>query len=93
MASAGQKLALIRSPEAAGSLGPIKYRTRITRRSNAGDQELHKKVRAATTDYMAAHPDQFRAFLGSEFEMYLESMRESGVWGDELTLVSWTRGC
>lgn len=36
---------------------------------------------------MAAHPEEFRAFLGPEFEAYLASMRQSGVWGDELTLV------
>lgn len=45
------------------------------------------RVRRAAIMHMRRCPDEFRAFLGSDFDAYLASMSESGVWGDELTLV------
>uniref|UniRef100_A0A1D1ZRD3 OTU domain-containing protein n=1 Tax=Auxenochlorella protothecoides TaxID=3075 RepID=A0A1D1ZRD3_AUXPR len=51
-----------------------------------GSQEQHMRVRRAAIMHMRRCPDEFRAFLGSDFDAYLASMSESGVWGDELTL-------
>lgn len=47
------------------------------------------RVRRAAIAHMHQFPDEFRAFLGSDFNAYLTSMDKSGIWGDELTLVSW----
>ena len=53
-----------------------------------GTQEWHQGIRRRVADHIAAHDADFRPFFsGAEaFDEYVSHMRESGTWGDELTV-------
>lgn len=56
----------------------------------------HEDVRQQICDYLEAHEDDFRVFLvegedATDFESYVEGMREDGEWGGNLELVAAAR--
>ncbi|KAF5834291.1 hypothetical protein DUNSADRAFT_9114 [Dunaliella salina] len=51
-----------------------------------GTQDCHGKVRRRTMNHIKANPDDFRCFLGEDFDDYVKAMSVEGCWGDELTL-------
>jgi hypothetical protein len=53
-----------------------------------GTQRWHKAIRARVVDHMAKHSSDFEIYFGDKkaFMEYLNSMKECGTWGDELTL-------
>ncbi|GIL48474.1 hypothetical protein Vafri_4989 [Volvox africanus] len=51
-----------------------------------GTQEHHAAIRHQAVSHILAQRDAFEAFLGEEFEQYIQQMERSGTWGDELTL-------
>ena len=53
-----------------------------------GTQDYHRSVRQKAVEYMQGHKDEYGSFLGQDVDEYLDSMKQPGTWGDELTLVS-----
>jgi hypothetical protein len=52
-----------------------------------GTQEHHELVRAMVVSYLESHGSTYKAFIGErEWRPYLEAMRKSKTWGDEITL-------
>mmetsp|Transcript_243 Transcript_243/g.531 ORF Transcript_243/g.531 Transcript_243/m.531 type:complete len:320 (+) Transcript_243:132-1091(+) len=54
-----------------------------------GNQNSHKTIREKCVKYLAENRAEYEDFIGaSTFQDYLNNMRKSQVWGDELTLCS-----
>lgn len=51
-----------------------------------GSAEHHFLVRSKAIEYMEQNKARFQNFLGEDFALYLKEMKNSGCWGDELTL-------
>ncbi|GIL74520.1 hypothetical protein Vretifemale_4518, partial [Volvox reticuliferus] len=51
-----------------------------------GTQEHHVAIRHQAVSHILAQRGAFEAFLGEDFEQYVQQMERSGTWGDELTL-------
>lgn len=59
----------------------------------------HEDIRSEVCDFMESHEEEFSVFLvlddddedASDFNSYIESMRESGEWGGNLELVAAAR--
>ena len=53
-----------------------------------GTQDWHQNLRRRVADHIGANGSDFRPFFpdADAFGGYVASMRESGTWGDELTL-------
>ncbi|GAX82472.1 hypothetical protein CEUSTIGMA_g9899.t1 [Chlamydomonas eustigma] len=51
-------------------------------------QEKHEEVRVKVIQYIKDNREEFVAFLGEDFDSYIEGMSKQGTWGDELTLRS-----
>mmetsp|Transcript_264 Transcript_264/g.612 ORF Transcript_264/g.612 Transcript_264/m.612 type:complete len:304 (+) Transcript_264:79-990(+) len=51
-----------------------------------GSQDYHGKVRKRVMNHIKSNPDNFRCFLGEDFDDYVKAMSLEGCWGDELTL-------
>lgn len=59
------------------------------------DQEKYAQVRQETCDYMEAHKDFFKPFLGENFEAGLVKKRQNMEWGDhdDITAMSEKYNC
>jgi OTU domain-containing protein 5 len=53
-----------------------------------GDSELHMSVRALCVGYMKSNQDLFEVFISSNFDQYLEEMKKSTTWGDEVEIAA-----
>jgi hypothetical protein len=53
-----------------------------------GTQRWHVAIRNRVVDHMLRNSDDFEIYFADRraFDSYLSSMRETGTWGDELTL-------
>lgn len=53
-----------------------------------GTQRWHQTIRARVVDHMFQNSQDFEIYFSNKnaFMSYLDSMKESGTWGDELTL-------
>ncbi|GAX74654.1 hypothetical protein CEUSTIGMA_g2102.t1 [Chlamydomonas eustigma] len=51
-------------------------------------QDRHLEVRQTVIKYIVDNREEFVAFLGEDFDSYVEGMSKQGTWGDELTLRS-----
>ncbi|RVX74860.1 hypothetical protein B0A52_01137 [Exophiala mesophila] len=54
---------------------------------NLGPGQYHyQKVRSAAASFMAAHPDDFSAFLEEPLDSYITKIRDTAEWGGQLEL-------
>ncbi|WFC97251.1 ubiquitinyl hydrolase 1 [Malassezia brasiliensis] len=55
-----------------------------------GDARHHARLRAATCDQLAAHPERYAAFVETEkpFDQYVAAMRTPGTYGGHLELAA-----
>ncbi|KIX00863.1 uncharacterized protein Z518_09928 [Rhinocladiella mackenziei CBS 650.93] len=60
------------SPEVVAQSGPNK--------------EPYQNVRYAAAEFMAAHPDNFEAFMEEPLDSYVKKVRETAEWGGQLEL-------
>lgn len=51
-----------------------------------GTPKYYKRVRRSAVDHMVLNRKEYELFLGEDFQAYAKSMKQDGVWGDELTL-------
>lgn len=51
-----------------------------------GNQDQHMVVRSKVVNHMLQFRDEFQAFLNEDWDRYIRDMKQSGTWGDELTL-------
>ncbi|KIW11432.1 hypothetical protein PV08_10732 [Exophiala spinifera] len=49
-------------------------------------QEPYQNVRYAAAEFMAAHPDDFAAFMEEPLDSYVARIRDTAEWGGELEL-------
>lgn len=96
-ALAVQHMRCARRPAGARGVLALALRAPDKRMRDAHQGRMHSQTRAqhACASTHACRRDNccfYEAYLGDEFEDYLESMELSGTWGDELTLVSGGRG-
>ncbi|KIW61321.1 hypothetical protein PV05_01456 [Exophiala xenobiotica] len=55
------------------------------------NKEPYQNVRYAAAEFMAAHPDDFSAFMEEPLESYVKKIRDTAEWGGQLELQAISR--
>jgi len=55
------------------------------------NKESYQNVRQAAAEFMAAHPDDFAAFMEEPLETYVKKIRDTAEWGGQLELQAISR--